>query len=141
MEKTAHHGNRKEKGLTLVETIIALGIITTITLATVSIAFFSANAIRNTSVKAFFTHETNAYSEIYISYREDASAYQKAMLQYSGQTVTLGVDHTFYYDGKFNYSSVEEHAYSLLLDFDTDQLAITVSNNKGGTVFTREVHL
>ena len=141
MEKAAHHGNRKEKGLTLVETIISLAIITTITLATVSIIFYSTNALRNSSVKAFFTHEANACSEIYISYRGDAPAYKKAMLQYSGYTVNLGEDHTFYYDGKFAYTSVDAHAYSMLLDFDTDQLQITVSDNKGGTVFTREVHL
>ena len=141
MEKAAYHGNRKKKGLTLVETIVALGIISAVSVATVSIVFYSANALRNTAVKSFFTHEVSAYSEIYISYHDDASAYQKAMLQYSGKTVTLGEDYTFYYDGKFNPTDVTGHAYAVLLDFDTSLLRINVTSSKGSSVMEKEVRL
>ena len=141
MEKAAYHGNRKEKGLTLVETIIALSIITIVSLATVSIVIYSSNALRNTSVKAFLNHEVSSLSNIYLSYHDDASAYNKAMKQYSGQDLVLGEDYVFYYDGNFALCEEPVRAYSLLLDFDTSHLTITVSNNKGGLIMEKEVQL
>jgi len=141
LEKAAYHGNRKKKGLTLVETIIALSIISLVSLATVSIIVYSSNALRNTSIKAFFNHEVNSFSSIYIAYHEDGGAYSKAMKQYTGADVTLGEDHTFYYDGSFNVCEAPARMYSLLLDFEPNQLIITASNNQGGTILSREVRL
>ena len=138
MEKVINHGNRKEKGLTLVETIIALAIITTVSLATVSIVVYSSNALRNTAVKAFFNHETDTLSNIYLSYHDDADSYGKAMKQYSGAEVTLGEDRSLYYDGKFNHTAVETSMYALLLDFDADRLLLKVSDNNGKSIMDKE---
>ena len=68
MEKVLIHGNRKKEGLTLVETVIALSIVVTVSLATVSIAVYSTNSLRSSANKGFFNHEIATFSDLYLSY-------------------------------------------------------------------------
>jgi hypothetical protein len=50
----------------------------------------------------------NSLSNIYLSYRDNAPAYNKAMKQYSGQDVTLGEDYVFYYEFETSYKGWTE---------------------------------
>ena len=141
MEKTANHGNRKKKGLTLVETLISLSVIVIVSLATVSIVVYSTNAISSARRKSFFAHETNTLANLYLTYNDTPEDFTKAVRQYSGQDVVFGTDYTFFYSEEFSYVEEAKQSYSLLLDFDVSSLLMSARNAKGEEFLSMEVTL
>ena len=141
MEKAVNHGNRKKKGLTLVETLISLAVIVIVSVATVSIVVYSTNAISSSRRKSFFAHETNTLANLYLTYNDTPEDFTKAVRQYSGQDVVFGTDYTFYYSEEFAYVEEARMSYSLLLDFDVSGLLLSARNAKGEEFLSMEVTL
>ena len=137
MAKVINHGNRKEKGLTLVETVIALGIVVTVSLATVSIVIYSSTSLQSTARKGFFQHEIDTFASIYLSY--EGEDYKSAMHQYTGVDVTVGTDHTFYYNASYHYVAEEASEYYTVLDFDGSALNLGAYKKDGTLLASREV--
>ena len=133
MGKILHHGNwKKEKGLTLLETIIALAIIVTVSVSAVSVSVYTSNTFNDLSIKRFFQREVDNISEIYLSY--DESTFRDAFLKLTGKTISGYNDTTYYLNVGFEYvEPTEEYAYKIALDFSgTNALTVTSqrSNNK-----------
>ena len=140
MGKVLFHGNRKkEKGITLVETIIAIGVIVIVSLATVSIAVYSSTVLSNTRVKEFFARETNTLADFYLTYNEEN--FPKAVSAYTGRTITGYTDTTFYYDGAFRVSTEANKSFYLVLDFETsaETLSMNVFKANGSKILSKEV--
>ena len=140
MGKVLFHGNRKkEKGITLVETIIAIGVIVIVSLATVSIAVYSSTVLSNTRVKEFFARETNTLADFYLTY--DEGKFATAVKAYTGRTITGYTDSTFYYDGAFRVSDKEKKSFYLVLDFGTsaETLSMNVFKANGSKILSKEV--
>lgn len=139
MEKAANHGNRKEKGLTLLETVIALAVIVTVSLAAVSIAVYSSTSLSSSALKGFFQHEIDAFGDIYLSY-PNGEDYSKAMLDYSGEAITLGEDKVFYYDASYKKNNEDVHLYLISFDFDgVDSLSLVASKKDGSIIVSRSL--
>ena len=142
MGKVLFHGNRKkEKGITLVETIIAIGVIVIVSLATVSIAVYSSTILSNTRVKEFFARETNTLADFYLTY-DTEEKFTKAVKAYTGREEFTGyTNSTFYYDGAFRISAEENKSFYLVLDFETnpETLSMNVFKANGSKILSKEV--
>ena len=145
MGKVLFHGNRKkEKGITLVETIIAIGVIVIVSLATVSIAVYSSTILSNTRVKEFFARETNTLADFYLTYDTEAK-FATAVNAYTGREFTGYSDSTFYYDGAFRVSDEEKKSFYLVLDFETNAetgvvtLSMDAFKANGSKILSKEV--
>ena len=137
MAKVLNHGNRKEKGLTLVEVVIALGIVVTVSLATVSIVVYSSSSLQSSARKSFFQHEIDTFADLYLSY--DGENYQNAMRTYTGETVSTETDHTFYYDAAYRYSEASTAAYYTVLDFEGNNLHLSAYKIDGTTILKKDI--
>ena len=137
MAKVLNHGNRKEKGLTLIEVVIALSVIVTVSLATVSIVVFSSTSLEATARKNFFQHEINTFADLYLSY--EGENYKTAMNRYTGADVVDGTDHTFYYDASYHYAVEASSAYYAVLDFEEGTLRLGAYKKDGTPILTRDV--
>ena len=144
MGKVLFHGNRKkEKGITLVETIIAIGVIVIVSLATVSIAVYSSTILSNTRVKEFFARETNTLADFYLTY-DTEEKFATAVRAYTGRTeeeFTGYTNSTFYYDGAFRISAEENKSFYLVLDFETNPgtLSMNAFKANGSKILSKEV--
>lgn len=141
MGKVLFHGNRKkEKGITLVETIIAIGVIVIVSLATVSIAVYSSTILSNTRVKEFFARETNTLADFYLTYDTDVK-FATAVSAYTGRAFTGYTNSTFYYDGAFRISTEGNKSFYLVLDFETNPgtLSMNAFKANGSKVLSKEV--
>ena len=144
MGKVLFHGNRKkEKGITLVETIIAIGVIVIVSLATVSIAVYSSTILSNTRVKEFFARETNTLADFYLTY-DTEEKFATAVRAYTGRTeeeFTGYTNSTFYYDGAFRISTEGNKSFYLVLDFETNPgtLSMNAFKANGSKVLSKEV--
>lgn len=137
MARVLNHGNRKEKGLTLVEVVIALGIVVMVSLATVSIVIYSSSSLQSSARKSFFQHEIDTFAHLYLSY--DGENYQNAMRTYTGETVSAGTDHTFYYDAAYCYSEASAAAYYTVLDFEENNLHLGAYKMDGTTILKKDI--
>lgn len=144
MGKILIHGNRwkKEKGLTLVETIVALSVFLIVSLSTVSIAVYSANSFKLVDIKYFFTKEIDTISNLYLSYSE--SDFSLAFKQYTSQDIEGYTDTTYYLNNKYEYVSSSSYAYRLTLTFTINEQSLHVLNIKsykssGSGIYERTV--
>ena len=141
MAKVINHGNRrKEKGLTLIEVVIALSIIVTVSIAAMTIVVYSSSSLHSTAEKGFFQHEVDTLSDLYLSYT--GTDYANAMKQYTGKTdVADGDDYTLYYDTAFRIGDSASYSYLVTLDFQTEptKLVVTASKKEGAAILSREV--
>lgn len=129
MGKNLIHGNwKKEKGLTLAEVIISLGLIVIISLAGVSVAIFSTTSLSNINVKRFLQHEVDNIAEIYLSY--DASDFYTAFYDLTGKSVT-SYNTTLYVDNTLQYvTSSDEYKYKIQLRSSNDGQRLTITSFK-----------
>lgn len=125
MGKNLIHGNwKKEKGLTLAEVIISLGLIIIISLAGVSVAIFSTTSLANINVKRFFQHEVDNIAEMYLSY--DASDFSTAFNDLTGKSIAGYYNTTLYVDNTLEYvTSSEEYRYKITLRFSDEKLTVS----------------
>lgn len=140
MGKILYHGNRKkEKGLTLVEVVVSLGLLVIVSIATASVAVFSSTSTKNNSVKRFFANEINNIAILYLSY--DEVDFVEA-IQFSMDITLTGYDDvTVYYDGKYQLLDSDEN-YKYKIDFDfTGNTDLTISsfNNQNKAIYSRSV--
>ena len=139
MESHSKHGNRwkKEKGLTLIETVIALAIIITVSVAVVSITIYSTNALITTNVKAFFSNEVNNIASLYLSY--DDTDYIQAVNVTTGATISKTNDDIIYYNSTYAFSDDTDYNYYISFNYDEDTLTLTAYQNSGDLIITRSV--
>lgn len=139
MESILYHGNRrkKEKGLTLIETIVALGIIVLISTAVSSIIILSSNALYDTREKSHFVRETSSFASFYLTY--DETHFATAVNHVTGLSLEGYDDTTIYYASDYSYSDNTDYKYTLLLDFDENTLTMTVNHQNGEQLYTRSV--
>ena len=150
MVKNPKHGNRqKEKGITLLETIIALGIIVIVSLAAVTINVSASSAMNNNRIKSFFVREMNTIAKLYSTYwTETENAHKNfrdAIEDYTGRTLTVTdgqVDNAeFYYSNTFETSSSSEKSFYLVLDFKTESNVLKMTSYRAddSELFKKEV--
>ena len=141
MGKILHHGNwKKEKGLTVLETVIALSEIVIVSIAAVSIAISTSNSFNSINVKRFFQREIDNISEIYLTY--DESNFIKGFKDLTGKDIEGNRDatFTFYLNDSFNYvNSDEQYSYKLVLDFDSSSLEVKATKADDSLIRSRSV--
>ena len=146
MAKVLQSRNRQKikKGLTLVEVVVSLAIVSIVSIAVISLIITSTNQMRNTSIIRFFDHELAEISNLYMSYTygDEESDYKKALHFYTG----VDNSETYYYSASFRYvTSEESYSYYVTLDYHEDgegksntlTLKAYYSDNK--VILTREV--
>ena len=137
MGKILYHGNRwkKEKGLTLTETVVSLAIIVIVAVAATSIAVFSSNSFKKSNLKQYFVQEIDSICNLYLSY--ESEDFSKAINNSLGITISGFTDSIYYLNSNYEYLENENgHSYYLEFDFDTD-ISLTLSAyKKGGSLIT-----
>lgn len=139
MESILKHGNRwkKERGLTLVETIIALAIIVIVSVAVVSITVYSTNALKTMNIKAFFSHEIDNMATLFLSY--DDSEYITGVNKVTGATIAKNNNDIIYYNASYEYSDNTDYSYYIGFNYDSSTLTLTAYQKDGETIFSRSV--
>jgi len=139
LESVLKHGNRtkKEKGLTLVETVIALGIIIIVSTSVVSIMIFSTNSLSKNRITNFFSHETNSFATFYLSYND--SDYYKAVKAMTNTDIDGTNNEKVYYAADYSYSDDSDYSYYVNFAYDGDTLTLTSYDKNDENVFTRSV--
>lgn len=141
MGKTFNHGNRKkEKGITLVETIVSLSIISIISLATVTLAIYSTNSLRLSRERNFFIRETYNFANLYLSYDEEK------FIDAINWTTNLSEAKTYhnfsvYYDVNHLYTDETHEAFYVSLEFTDENKTLNLSaySIEGKILHTRSV--
>ena len=140
MESIFQHGNwKKEKGLTLIEVVIALTITVIISVAVVSVSIYSSNALYKQRAEDFFIYETSNIATIYYEY--DEVDYVKAINHLTGLEVSGHDDMTIYYKEDFTYSNSSDYHYYLNVKFNTESLTFDSYNSKDVKIYSRSVSL
>ena len=141
MVKIFHHGNwKKEKGVTVLEVVISLSIITIVSVAAVSIAISTSNSFNTISVKRFFQREIDNIAEIYLSY--ESEDFKTGFKDLTGKDITGSLDTTYsyYLDSTFNYiEDSSSYSYKLVLDFEYPSLSISAYKQDDSLLRSRSV--
>lgn len=120
MEKVLHNGNwKKEKGLTLIEAVVALAIITLVSISSASIAVFAVNSIATLRVKSYFSRETTSIANLFMVY--DSNTYESALHDLTGYSFSEPDTYeniTLKYDSDGKFISSEEYTYKITLSYD-----------------------
>ena len=137
MGKIINHGNwKKEKGITLIETVVSLTIVIIISLACFSLVIFAANSRKKASVNRFFSNLTHQCLKLYTTYT-DGSEFEDGFSILTNQTIEYGVDTTFYLNETYHYVTSESYKYSIIFDFEDDSLKITSLYSNGDKILVR----
>ena len=129
---------KKEKGLSIAEVVVAIGIVMIVSTAVVSIASYSSNATNKANVKRFFNHETNSLLTIYLS-SKDSEQFKKGIKAYYGNELGYE-DTTIYYKNDFTYAESEAScSYYITLDFqnENNKLMLDVYKKNGSLILSR----
>ena len=141
MGKILYHGNRKkEKGLTLTETVVSLAIIIIVAVAAASIAVFSSNSFKKSGLKQHFVQEIDSILNLYLSY--DSIDFSKAMNNSFGITISGFTDSIYYLNTNYEYLENENgHSYYLVFDFeDTPSLSLSAYKKDNSLIYSRSVN-
>ena len=140
MGKILLHGNwKKQKALTLVETVVSLSIIVLVSAAVTSIAVYSSNIFHQLDVKNVLKMEIDNIATIYLSY--DESDFYPALNTYTG----LSDEHTTYYNSNLYINSelayVEEanKVYTVSLNFSNKTLTLDAYDTANELITSRSV--
>ena len=116
MGKIINHGNRKEKGFTLVEVVVALTVIGIVSAATVSLSVYATNSLRLARDKNFLVHETYNFASLYLQY--DETDFVGAINNTTKNTETLTYHNfTINYDDNYDYLP-DSYNRTFYIDFD-----------------------
>ena len=141
MESHFKHGNRwkKEKGLTLIETVIALSIIVIVSVSVVSMTIYSTNALSKTRLKSFFSGEADNYATLFVSY--DAAGFAGAVNYLVGTSMTGYDETTIYYDSSYRITTADKSAYHTSFTYENEfkVLNIRVYDVNNNELFVRSV--
>ena len=133
---------KKEKAVTLVETIVSLSIILIVSIAAVSVSIYSANAFRLSNVKRFFNHEINTIAEMYVTYN-DADKFYQAVGVHTGKAVINNgayVDTIYYLNNSMSYLDDSNGSnFYISLAFDGNTLNLSSYSNSGTELAKRSV--
>ena len=128
---------KKEKGLTLIETVIALSITTIISVAVVSLSIYASNALYLQRAKDFFIRETSNIASIYVNYDEES--YKVAIKDLLNKDVDGYENMTIYYNESFDYATESDYAYYLNVNYSTESLDLISYNAKNSAIYSRSV--
>lgn len=142
MGKILINGNwrKKEKGITLIEILVALSIIILVSVAAVSIATYSATMFNTINVKRFFQREIDNIAELYLSY--EGEDFSTAFYKLTGKTISNynNSTSTYYVNSSFQYvESVDEYAYKINLTFSGATLDIASVKSDNSPIRSRSV--
>lgn len=141
MERVLKHGNRwkKEKGLTLLETIIALSIIVIVSISVVSMTIYSSNALSTTREKSFFYGEIDNYVTLFLSYNE--IDYASAFNKLNGSEISGYEDVAIYYNSNYEYTTLEKSSYhtNFVFSDENNTLTMTVYDFNNNSLYLRSV--
>ena len=130
---------KKEKAVTLIETVVALSLITIVSVAAVSVAIYSANSFRIASVKRFFNHELDSISEIYVAY-DNESDFRKAFQLHTGKEISGYTNTIYYLDNSLSYlDDSQGSSFYISLSFEGTKLDMGSYSNSGTTLAQRSV--
>ena len=133
MAKVLLNGNRKkEKGLTLIETVISLAVIVIVSITAVSVSVYTNNIQKSVEVERYFTVLVDQSLSLYEEYSD--SAFETAFNKLTKQTISYGNDHTFYLNLDFSYCEEAYSAYSVKYDFSASSLKVLAMYDGGEVI-------
>ena len=142
MDKVLNYENRKvNRGITLIEAIVSLGILVVVSLATVSIAIFSNTSFQSKEVKQYFSHELDNIAKLYLSY--DETDFKQSVESSFGLVLSGSgyVDSTFYFDNSYNVLPNETgYEFKTLFDFETNSLSLSTYSKQNKLIYSRSVN-
>ena len=127
MVKAFNHGNwEKEKGLTVVDTVVSLTVITIISIAALSLAIFAANSRKKAGISRYFANLADESMKLYQAY--SGSDFQDAFEILTGAEIVYNTDTTYYLNTSYDYvDSSAEYSYKVIYDFDSENKSLTVT--------------
>jgi len=132
------NGNRKkEKGLTIIEAVVALGIIVILSISAISVAVYTNNIQKRVAMTRYFTVLIDNSISLYLAY--EGEDFQLAFNKLTNQSLTYNVDHTFYFDKDLNFTNEASSLYSAKYDFSANSLSIKALYDDGDVIYERSV--
>ena len=126
MVKDFNHGNRKkEKGLTLVETIVSLTVITIISIGALSLAIFATNSRKRLGISRYFSNLEDQCLKLYQAYKDEQ--FEDAFNVLTGESITYNTDKTLYYTQGYETTSDSNYKYYVDFDFNYETKSLTIS--------------
>ncbi len=111
---------RRKKGLTLVETIIAMAVLIIVSFISLSVSNYAISQTNKAEIKMFFQNEAQNYVNCYLLGQDK---YDNAIMFYTGKTAVYGEDCEVYYDG-LKISNTNEGNYHVKLLFEIDKFVV-----------------
>ena len=134
MAKVLINGNRKkEKGLTLIETVVSLAVIIIVSVTAVSVSVYSNNIQKSVEIERYFTVLVDNSLSLYQGYKD--SAFETAFNDLTGQSITYGSDHTYFVSQDFKFVTEEYSLYSVKYDFGTNSLSVRAMYEDGEIIY------
>ena len=141
MESNFKHRNwwKKEKGLTLVETVIALAIVAIVSTAAISMTIYSTNALTKSREKSFCSGETDNYATLFLSYGEDD--YVEAFNALTGGSISGYENAILYYDVDYKFTTSDKaHFYTTFTySNENNTLDINFYDSGDNVLYTRSI--
>lgn len=123
MAKVPFNGNRKkEKGVTLIETVVSLAVIVVVSVIAVSISVYTSNIQKSVEIERYFTVLIENSLSLYQGYENEA--FETAFNDLTGQTISYGNDHTYFVSRDYMFVTEEYSLYSVKYDFTENGLTV-----------------
>ena len=128
---------KSKKGLTLVETIIAMAVLVVITLMTFSVGNYVVAQTNKSELKLFFVNESQNYINCYLLGQDE---YSNAISFYANKEALYNEDCVIYYSNDLDICDEENSTYSIKLTFEVEKFVVECFvNNNDNAVYTAEV--
>ena len=136
MVQVFHHGNRKkEKGLTIVETVVSLTVITIVSIGALSLAIFASNSRKKTVISRYFSNLADQSLKLYQAY--SGSQFKTAFHELTNQEITYNLDVTYRLNQAYEFVSSDDYSYTVTYDFEANSLKVTANYKDGSLIVER----
>lgn len=137
MESVLKHRPRRQKGLTLIEVVVALAIISIVSFAVVSIAVNSTSALSTARINNFFSRETDGFASFYLTYNDEG--FHDAIEEVTGTVIDGTNNEKVYYNVDCQYSTSENYHYYVNFSYDSSTLTLIAYDVNNNSIFSRSV--
>lgn len=128
--------SQKNKGITLIETIVSMALVVIISLVAFLTLSYSNSAMQKIKEKNFFINCSQNFVSAYFMGSGD---YEKSLKLITGQDYAYGENTTIYFDNKFKIANQENCEYKVLLNFDEQIFSVNCTDSSNVSIYSVEV--
>ena len=127
--------NKKNRGMTIVETVVAVAIVVIVSTIAFSICNVSINNGHKNKLQNFFICQTQNYVKAYYQGEDD---YSTSMELLTGEAKTFGENTKIYYSSDLNITTEQNSKYVVNIRFD-DGFSVECLDSNSNLIYGYEV--